>query len=524
MLAVKAFKEAYLTADFLDPTDFNDYDARKLRYLMYWAFFENTAYRNIHAWSQAFRRNYALYKWTRGVYNPTYRLAEFWKAHIWGGLIDPAAGDGEIIPSALPIETVETNTQSRALRMALAKVWRDSSWQINKDICTQFGALLGDVAIAVRDDPAKKRVWLQVVPPWMLKTIEVDVQGNVKSYELEEERVDPEDENKRVTYLETAGRNGQNVVYRTYRDGDLYAWNGQSQWSEPYGFVPFVIIQHNNVGMEWGWSEIHAAHGKIQELDDIASTLNDQVRKAVNAPFLLTGMAKKEDQIAMPTGTVTAARPEPEREESRFLYSSNTDAKAHSLMFPLDLEGVLLNIDHMLAEIERDYPELQMDIWGVQGTPPSARAMRQARQRIEIKISQRRPCYDDALVRAHKMAISIGGFGRYPGYEEFGLDSYERGVLDHTIGKRVIFGVDPLDDIEVQDAFWAAAFKATSSGMPLDVYLKREGWSEEEVSDVTSSEEYQMRIKLMKNEVASAAQQYQPKDIGGGIAQRPERE
>ena len=102
--AYKAFREPYLvsepaTAD----DDFSDHEARKLRYAIFWSFYENSAYRNVHSWSTQYRIDYGLYRYIRNIYNPAYRLGEFWKAHLWGGMLDPGAGDGEGVESALPI-------------------------------------------------------------------------------------------------------------------------------------------------------------------------------------------------------------------------------------------------------------------------------------------------------------------------------------------------------------------------------------------------------------------------------------
>ncbi|GAG44503.1 unnamed protein product, partial [marine sediment metagenome] len=49
---------------------------------------DQSAYRDIHTWATAYRKQYALYKYIRPIYNPSYRLGEFWKTHLFGGLLD----------------------------------------------------------------------------------------------------------------------------------------------------------------------------------------------------------------------------------------------------------------------------------------------------------------------------------------------------------------------------------------------------------------------------------------------------
>ena len=110
----------------------------------------------------------------------------------------------------------------------------------------------------------------------------------------------------------------------------------------------------------------------------------------------------------------------------------------------------------ILSEVERNHPELQADMATASGDA-SGRALRVARERVEAMVSQRRAGYDDGLVRAQQMALSIGGMKGYPGYEAFGIGSYERGELDHSIGDRPVFAVDEADRLELATAFAGAS-------------------------------------------------------------------
>jgi len=150
---------------------------------------------------------------------------------------------------------------------------------------------------------------------------------------------------------------------------------------------------------------------------------------------------------------------------------------------PLDIGATAGYIDALLHELERDYPELQMDIWTT-GGDVSGRALRVARQRAESKVRQRRTAYDDAVVRAQQMAVAIGGMRKIEGFAGFGLESYASGDLEHSIAKRPVFAQDPLDDIEVDAAFWSAANEAVKAGVPLVVYLRRQGWDDDEIAEV----------------------------------------
>jgi len=285
-LGILAFKEAYLTAPVQDTEDWTAQGARSLRYDLLWAMYEQTGYRDVHTWATAYRKQYALYKYVRPIYNPAYRLGEFWKAHLFGGLLDPEAGEEGAIPIA---------TENEALRLAIADLWKWSRWGVQKDVLSIRGTILGDIAIQVIDDVKRDRIYLDLLHPGRLESVDKDPFGNVKGYVIAERRPDPRGITNTVTYLEQVTRSGDYVVYETFLNGEPYAWPDNvdrsgmpvSSWREPYGFVPLVVVQHNDVGLEWGWSELHPIRAKVQEVDGIASQLSDQIRKTVDPVWLI---------------------------------------------------------------------------------------------------------------------------------------------------------------------------------------------------------------------------------------------
>ncbi len=317
MSGVRAFREAFMSSDVSDPDDWSDYVSRQTRYAVLWSFYENTAYRTIHSWSPGLRAAYGMYKYSRNIYNPAYRLGSFWQTHLWGGALDMAAGDGTEVLSALPIVT-----KNEALRAAIGQTWRNSNWMSRKGITTLWGSTMGDVGLRVIDDTDRKKTYIGVVHPASIESVEFDPFGNCKGYVIREARLDPVAGREEVYYREEATRDGNNVVYRTYKNDGLYGWDGMpAEWEEPYGFVPFVLIKHNDVGMDWGWAELFPAMSKIREVDDLASKISDQVRKMVDAPWLFAGVDRPK---ATPTATGTTAyangKAEPGREEIPALY------------------------------------------------------------------------------------------------------------------------------------------------------------------------------------------------------------
>lgn len=483
-LGVIAFKEAYLTAPVMDTADWSDQDARRLRYAVLWAQYEQTSYRDVHSWATAYRKQYAMYKYARPVYNPAFRLGDFWRTHLFGGLLNVEAGDEGAIPIL---------TDNEALRPVIADLWKWSRWQMNKDVLAVRGSILGDAAVQVIDDVQRGRVYLSLLHPGIIEYVEKDPFGNVKAYGLKEERDNPRiGSTGTVVYTEHVSRSGDLVVYETFLDGAPYAyeWNVDRSgtpvavWSEPYGFVPLVMIQHNDVGLDWGWSELHPVRAKVQEVDDIASMISDQIRKTIDPVWLMKGM--KKTTLTMSRADATTDRPLPGREEMQAIWGVPVDGGAEAMVAALDLENVLRHVDTILKEIERDVVELGQDIHTASGDA-SGRALRVARQPVVAKVVQRRASYDAAMVAAQQMAVAIGGWRGY--YGGFDLDSYAKGDLDHSIADRSVFEEDALDRTEIDLAFWKAAEQAGKAGASLSAYLEEAGWDDERIARLTQTSE-----------------------------------
>jgi hypothetical protein len=107
--------------------------------------------------------------------------------------------------------------------------------------------------------------------------------------------------------------------------------------------------------------------------------------------------------------------------------------------------------------------------------------------------------YDAAEVASNQMLIAIGGYryieegsqaGNYDVFAPFDLDSYASGMLDHSVdSNRPVFQPDPTDKIEEDTLFWQAANAAKNAGYPLELYLKRQGWKDQDISEYTTAKE-----------------------------------
>jgi hypothetical protein len=492
--AITAFREYGLTpADPLNAETWNNFDSRKMRYALLWSMFDNTAYSNVHTWSKGLRANYGLYQYIRNLHNPSYRLGVMYQTHLMGGALDPLAGDGDRIASALPIDT-----KNAAIAPALSQLWRDSVWQVNKDVWTLNGTIMGDAPLEIVDDTERGKVYLKPMHPGKVKSIDYDPQGNVTAYTLEYTKADPRREivdkpgitnldQPTVTYTERVTRQGDTIVYETFLNAQPWGWYGNpSSWSVGYGFIPLVMVKHQDVGLDWGWSELHAGLPKFREIDDIASALDDQIRKAVNAPWLFN-FPKSVTATAIARTTPTLANKEPGRGEIPSLYVSQESAKGQALISDLDINAVSARIEALQTELKADYPELDLERHTASGDA-SGRALRYAQQPVAAKVQMRRAGYDSALMRAHQMAISIGAMRGYVGYEAFSPESYASGELEHSIGDRPVFAIDPLDRIEEDTAFWGSIKAAVDAGYTLELALRDKGFDEDKIAAVVKAQ------------------------------------
>ena len=514
MAAITAFREPNLVLKLSKPEDFTGFESRRNRYEILWGFYDNTVYNEIHTWARQFKLSAGLYEATRSIYSPAYRLGNFHTTHLMGGLLDPEAGDGTQEETALPIITGKEK-----IRPAIANIWRWSNWQSKKTLYTRYGAVMGDSAIRVVDSVRHGKVFLEVIHPKLIKDLDKDEFGNVKAYVLEEERPDPRKgkSNNTVTYTEIVQRGaGEDVVFQTFLDNSLYPWNFDEnddpmpEWVEPYGFIPFVHALHIDVGLDYGWAEMQALITKFNEINDEASKVHDLMRKELEGTFLITGMKKPATDTKIEGSAPSRDRPFPGREEMKNLYAP-AGVTATSLSSNADINAGLATVVAQGKEIEKELPELMYDESG-EIAALSGKALRIRQQPITSKIGERRVQYDSQLVAAQQMALSIGAMRKYPGFE--GIGTFKDGDFEHHIGKRPVFKVDRVDELEEDRIFWETAQIALSiPGVEAAPYLRRQGWSDEEISDLLRDGARRQSLEARRNARVTDAEIETSQDI-----------
>jgi hypothetical protein len=433
--AYRVFKEDYVIPELDFPWD--DAQGRMMRYAMNAAYYNNTVYRNINRLAPTLRQQYALYKHIRGVYNPVARLVDLYVANVYGGTIDYEM----MSKGAIPLFSDGNDTLLEAIQTG----WRWSNWQTQKSLFVRNGAQFGDAAIWIQDDLRRSKARMEVVHPAKIKGAEFDDSGNVKKVEFEYRMSLPDvDKGREFAY----GMIVDKEWFVTLKDGNPYPFMENSagemvpEWKNEYGFVPLVIVQHKDVGQAWGASAFHSSIHKINEINDAASMLNDNIRKSVNVVWYYRGVSKSSD-ITVPGQTDDATRSTDatsRKDVSPALYNPDKDApEPFPMVFPVDIADANANILQMMSELENDLPELALHRLRQIGGNLSGVSIRNLYTDARSRFTEARGNYDDGLVRANQMMVAIGGYRGYNGFAGLGLDSYERGDLDHFIKDRPIF-------------------------------------------------------------------------------------
>lgn len=474
-----------------------DFPDRSLRYEIFEAIWEGSYTKAVHAWAKALRLEHDLYEFIRAIRAPGKRVVDFWGSKTYPGVLDLDAGDGKSKPSACPVET-----KNAYLRPLISQIWKDSVWQVNKDIYARLGACHGDVFLHAVDDPRKERVFFVVREARTVFDVSKDERGNVVGYTIVEHRPDPEwagdalssppwvlyleecwrGEGELVWFRTSIVRNGQAEPYdwRTYADGEEPLGH---TWEQPYGFVPLVHVQNRDVGKGWGWSVFQGSVDKLLEVDDVSSKVHDYFRKVVDNYWFVSG--------AQP-GDIHAGGGKDDdgnsRDDQGLIYAKDKDTKITAMVVPLNIADASKHLDSYDAVIVQDFPELMAEDVSPAASGESRRV---AREKVEAEVVQHRSPYDAGLENIHKMCLSMWIAKGYAGLPDgLSADSYRKGELDHAIGDRPVFAVSEAHRLEVAQARADVVSKLVNlGGMTQEFALRAAGYPEDFIEAAVESQE-----------------------------------
>lgn len=441
----------------------DDYEARRFRYGNSENYYFNIIYSNLVNYSTQQKKDEALYRHIKAIYNPVARLVDFYVSQIFEGNLDTETAQNS--NSAMPILAEEP------IRIALIKLWEDSDWQRNKSQLVWQGAVKGDAVIKLVENRELGYVRMEVLPPEQLVFVEFDDTGDIIKAIIVQKRQDTSNLDSIVlasigrqeidTYLYTEVITPDS--FATFKDGEPYAFftdaNGNEiqEWSNDYGFVPLVTIQHKDIGKLWGATGFHNTLNKIDGVNDLASNLSDQVRKIVQPMWGITG-PRKPIELTAASG----------RDDVNLVYLPDASSIT-PMVAPLDIVGASQVIQDQLQELENDMPELSLARIREQTQVSGASVNLQfqdAIKRVQSVFSN----YSAGLVKAQQMAMYIGAMNSYEGYTQLAGLSLED--LAHIIKPRPVFS----DDLSKQQRIQSMQ----ASNFPSNLIAQELDFSEDE--------------------------------------------
>lgn len=448
----------------------DDYESRNFRYLHNNYYYANKAYSGLVNYAQKQRITRGLYKYTRSIYNPVFRLVELHASKSY--------------PNALDIDTLESGAMPfRGLsdnhRSAIRNLWKWSNMASLKSRYPRNVGRFGDCFIQVVDDVFAEKVRLELLHPAYVTDADITPQGYINDLWIGYWR---KDDNNPLTLPWFFEMHISKEWFETFKDGEPYAEYTDAEgrpitfWPNEYGFVPVVMVRAIELEHKYGGAIFFPTLDKIDQANDLASLIYDQIRKTVVPMYWLENVSS----ISNVNSTVVG---ETERDRVMIMMGP-AGSKATPMVANLNLSDSLKALEMLLTEIETDHPELSLHRirQGERVTAPgTATSYDDAIQRIK----DFRGVVDNGMVRAHQMAISIGGFRGYDGFSSFGLNSYDAGDLDIQIDDRPVIG----DDLTKKEKIEAL----NNSSAPKRHVWAEIGMSEEEIARAEEEAETRRR-------------------------------
>jgi hypothetical protein len=165
-----------------------------------------------------------------------------------------------------------------------------------------------------------------------------------------------------------------------------------------------------------------------------------------------------------------------------------------SLIPKLPYRELLDVLKDSMEEIRADLPELLY--WDMADTVSKDASGASIRTRLASALSravEARGNAERTLVRAQQMALTLG---QVAGVFK-GLGDFAKGDLDHTFQEREILALDSDVKATIEKAIWDAAKSAQLVGVGLDVFLRRQGWSQQQIDEIVNSPDYKNRQQMV---------------------------
>lgn len=412
----------------------------------------------------------------KSLRNPAQRVIKFYLDTIWPGRL----------PDALPLDV----SNNRKLDEPIMQLWKWSNWQARKQLLVRLTAVLGECYIKVAQPVDKSgRVYLQIIRPEYVPDggVDFDEQGNVTyvRVDIPQRRRDAKGRIEHYTHTEVWDKDAGTASVYQHKQGDgadverlgtpTESYDIMAEWG--IDFIPFVRVQFLDLGDGRGVGAYLLQLDKIDEANRLATRLHAMLFRHNDVTWAL-----KSNMVDGPTG-----RPLPPPRIGTTTNSSGDEvvdlagekflrlpgmASLESLVPALHYADHLAVLQAHMAELENDLPELRY--YRLSEAPDlSGRAIRLLMSPAISSAAETRGNMEDALVRAQKMALTIG---QNTGIWD-GLGDYESGSLEHGFQERPILEGGRYEDAEILKA-------ERDAGLPLFTSLRMSGKSDEFMAQV----------------------------------------
>jgi hypothetical protein len=448
----------------------------------------------------AYKMNYNLYRNIRLIYNPTRRLVDFYAGQVYPGVLSE---DGEQLPDGQQLAIPFAKDMPPALKHAVAQFWQWSNWQARKSIQVRFGAALGSVLIEICDDVDNGTVSADVIWPGFVTNLKLDNSGNVTSYALEYVATD---NTSAYIYRKEVDID----AFRYFRDGEPFDYGSGSIVENFYGFVPAVWVKHTDMGGIHGSPAIAGSIGKIDELNNLASHIHDQVHKVIGAPIVLWAQGSVSKQLFdQPKREPTSQQTNPSADqESVLMLKGPAGGHVETLAGNLDLAAVDTHIGRLLDEIEQDHPELtfykELRAMSQVTGPAASRLVGD----VNSRFAEAAAGYDQANIKLFQMSVAIAGMRANSGawgplnsqqkkFTPFNLESYKRGDLDMTIMPRPLLIPTRTEIAQENLQFWRGVEFAAQAGIPAEFVLREAGYTDDKITQINTIKNQKIQAEQM---------------------------
>lgn len=453
--------------------------------------------------------------WLSELRNPAYRVVEFYPAVIWPGPID----------HGLPLVM---DNENDAAAEAIHKLWDWSNWANQRQVAVRWAAIQGDIYLKVAQ-PAdeSKRVYLQLIDPQYVIDKEADERGYLTFCRIDIPFSGKPDRD--------TGERGEDFTYTEIWDQERWRrWRHDKEPGVPIArlgepelevtlsswgidFVPIVHIRHLDIGGDFGIGAYTLQLSKIDQANLQATRLHKMLYRHNDVTWALTANANDASGRPLPPPRINDsdgnATDVIELGGEKLLRLPGM-SKLESLVPNLQYDSALEILRAMVDEIERDLPEAMYS--RIKDLPEvSGKALRLMLAPAVAKAHEVRGNHEDGLIRAQKMALTIGskiGAWQAAGIKDVG--SYESGAFEHHFAERPVISLG-------RDEVAELAQTETAAGIPLITSLRNSGWSQDDLDRMADDkkEEQEAQKTSLASAVMEAQQQMGGPQFSNGMEQ-----